>query len=123
MIYFSVIAFIFGACIGSFLNVCIYRMPRELSTRKPKRSFCPHCEHTLAWRDNIPLLSIILLKGRCRYCGKPISWRYFIVELITAFFSLGLFFWFGVREADFILYGLYFFLICLLVIATFVDFE
>ncbi len=74
--------FALGAIIGSFLNVCIYRLPRGESVVRP-RSHCPYCKKTIGWFDNIPLLSFILLKGRCRHCGKKISSRYFFVELIS----------------------------------------
>ncbi len=78
------IATIIGLVMGSFYNVLIYRLPRKISLVNPKRSFCPTCNHTLAWKDNIPVLSYILLKGKCRYCGAPISIRYPIVEVLTA---------------------------------------
>lgn len=79
-----IVALLAGLLIGSFLNVCIYRMPRDLSVIRPSRSFCPECEKTIAWYDNIPVLSYILLRGKCRHCGKRISWRYPAVELATA---------------------------------------
>jgi leader peptidase (prepilin peptidase)/N-methyltransferase len=81
--------FVLGLIVGSFLNVCIWRMPRGMSVNFPRRSLCPHCGHSLSWSDNIPLLSFALLRGRCRYCAGPVSWRYPVVELITALlFSL-----------------------------------
>ncbi len=78
-----------GLLIGSFLNVCIYRMPRDLSVVRP-RSFCPACEHPLAWYDNVPVLSYILLRGRCRKCGEPISARYPVVEVLTGLLFFGI---------------------------------
>ncbi|HKW97835.1 MAG TPA: prepilin peptidase [Bryobacteraceae bacterium] len=86
----SVLALILGLLIGSFLNVCIYRLPRDLSVVFPRRSFCPACEHTIAWYDNIPVLSYFLLGRRCRYCRKPIPVRYPVVEAMTGllFFTI-----------------------------------
>lgn len=72
----------FGLLIGSFLNVCVFRLPRDLSVVKP-RSFCPACEKGVAWYDNIPVLSYLLLGGKCRNCRTTIAWRYPLVELVT----------------------------------------
>jgi leader peptidase (prepilin peptidase)/N-methyltransferase len=77
-------AFCFGALIGSFLNVCIYRIPREISMIHPARSFCPHCQSSIPGSQNIPILSWFLLRGQCARCHAPISPRYAIVETLTA---------------------------------------
>jgi len=71
-----------GASIGSFLNVCIYRIPIGLTVNQPRRSFCPACGHLVEARDNIPVLSWLWLRGRCRYCKSRISIWYFLVELL-----------------------------------------
>lgn len=85
VIVLSIVFAIFGACIGSFLNVCIYRIPQEdLSVGKPKWSFCPICKSRIRWYDNIPILSWFLLRGKCRDCHTPISFRYPFVEMLTA---------------------------------------
>ncbi len=76
--------FLFGACIGSFLNVVIYRVPRGLSVNKPRRSFCPHCGAAIPWYRNIPIVSWLLLRGRGACCRKPIAVRYWLVEVACA---------------------------------------
>lgn len=78
----TVFAFLFGTIVGSFLNVCIYRLPSEESIVRP-RSRCPACRTPIRALDNIPLLSYALLRGRCRACGAPIAWRYPLVEALT----------------------------------------
>jgi leader peptidase (prepilin peptidase) / N-methyltransferase len=82
--------FVFGAAIGSFLNVCIFRLPEQHSIVKPL-SQCPKCHHPIRFYDNIPLISYLILKGKCRDCGEKISWRYPLVEFITAILALLLF--------------------------------
>lgn len=85
----ALLAGLFGLLIGSFLNVCIYRWPRDLSVVRP-RSFCIGCEKPIAWYDNVPVASYLLLRGKCRHCRAPIAWRYPLVEVLTA----AAFFWF-----------------------------
>jgi len=85
----SLIAFPFGLIIGSFLNVVIHRVPRGESVVTP-RSHCPHCNHPIAWYENVPLLSYLALRGRCRECRAPISPRYLLVELLTGLMFAGL---------------------------------
>jgi leader peptidase (prepilin peptidase) / N-methyltransferase len=82
-----------GACIGSFLNVVIYRVPAGLSILHPP-SRCPHCLRQLAPRDNIPIIGWFLIKGKCRYCHTPVSWRYPAIEAFTAllFWSVAAYF-------------------------------
>jgi leader peptidase (prepilin peptidase)/N-methyltransferase len=119
---FATFAFIMGAVIGSFLNVCIYRMPLDLSVNEPKRSFCPHCKHQIPWTQNIPLFSWLLLRGKCANCGAPIAFRYFGVELLTAllFLAAWLQSWHsGHWELVFPLW----ILLGLMIIATFIDLE
>ena len=83
MIFFdSVLVFFIGICLGSFANVCIYRLPKNKQIITG-RSFCPKCKKTIKWFDNIPLISFLLLNGKCRKCHKPIPLKYFIIELIT----------------------------------------
>ncbi len=88
--FFWIMVFAFGCCWGSFLNVCIWRMPRGESVSDAP-SHCPKCDMLIRWFDNIPLLSFTLLRGRCRRCKEPISPRYVIVEAFTGLFFLGLF--------------------------------
>ncbi|MDD5348101.1 MAG: prepilin peptidase, partial [Candidatus Omnitrophica bacterium] len=113
-----IFVFIFGSMVGSFLNVCIYRLPLEESIVLP-RSHCPKCKKQIAWYDNVPFVSYILLGGRCRHCKEKISFRYFLVELITALVFLGFYLRFGFSFP----YIYYLILVCALIVATFVDFA
>ena len=81
---FALLAILSGLLIGSFLNVCIFRLPRDLSVVTPARSFCPECEKTIAWYDNIPVISYFVLGARCRHCKARIPARYLMVEIATA---------------------------------------
>ena len=115
---FSIVAFILGACVGSFLNVCIYRLPLNLSVNQPRRSFCPSCKTQIPWHQNLPLVSWLLLRGRCAKCGARIAFRYFLVELLTALFFLIIWQSFPWPVAI-----AYWFFIALVIAATFIDFE
>lgn len=83
LIFFSIALFLFGSVFGSFLNVCIYRLPLKESIVSPG-SHCPGCGHELRWFENVPLISYAALKGKCKNCGEPISWRYPLVEFLNA---------------------------------------
>jgi len=86
--------FVLGLCFGSFLNVCIYRLPLGISAVTP-RSACPKCKHGIALYDNMPVLSWLILRGRCRYCKAKISPRYLIIELLTGLLFLLCYWYFG----------------------------
>lgn len=114
----KMLIFILGSIVGSFLNVCIVRMPQEKSIMFPG-SHCVHCQKLILWYDNIPLISYFLLMGKCRFCHKKISIRYWIVELITAVsfvFFYGFFGWNWVLTPYLVFH-------CALIVATFVDLE
>ena len=111
-------AFVLGAAIGSFLNVCIYRLPRDLSVNEPRRSFCPSCKKPIPWQQNLPLLSWLLLRGKCANCGSRIGIRYFAVELLTALLFLAV--WLAFPWPIALVYWIF---VSLLVVATFIDFE
>ncbi|HOX39164.1 MAG TPA: prepilin peptidase [Candidatus Brocadiia bacterium] len=116
--------FALGAAVGSFLNVCIYRLPRDKSVNDPPRSFCPSCGHQLSWFDNIPLVSFFLLGRCCRHCGLLISWRYVLVETLTACLFALLYIrcntWEGARWGVLMAYCV---LIAALIASTFIDAE
>jgi leader peptidase (prepilin peptidase) / N-methyltransferase len=116
-LYIDFCVFLFGAAIGSFLNVCIYRMPLGKSIVTPPSS-CPSCGNRIPWFDNIPLLSYLLLRGRCRNCCAPFTPRYFMVELLTAVMFLAIWVKFGGWLA-----AIYWLFVGGLIVATFIDFE
>ncbi len=86
-LFYSIVVFVFGLIVGSFLNCVIYRLEQSQSFLKG-RSYCPLCKHTLSWQDLVPVLSFLFLKGKCRYCQKKISWQYPLVELSTGILFL-----------------------------------
>jgi leader peptidase (prepilin peptidase)/N-methyltransferase len=116
--FFAAFAFCLGAVVGSFLNVCIYRLPLDLSVNEPRRSFCPSCKKQLTWYQNVPLLSWLFLRGKCAHCGARIAFRYFAVELLTALLFLCVWRTFPWQVA--IAYWVF---VSLLIAATFIDFE
>jgi len=115
---FAVFSLILGMVVGSFLNVCISRMPREESIVSPP-SHCPCCGYQIKWYDNIPVLSFLLLKGRCRGCRCSISLQYPLVELLNGLLTLALFLKFGLTPQ----FLIYFLLCSSLVVVTFIDIE
>ncbi len=116
---FTFYLFLAGACVGSFLNVCIYRMPEEGKSIIKPRSSCPSCSAQIAWYDNIPILSYIILKGKCRKCGVQISPQYIFIEALTGYIFVEYFILFGLS----IQYVVYLYLTCSLLVATVVDFK
>lgn len=117
------IFFIVGLVVGSFLNVCVYRIPRKKSLLSPG-SFCPNCNAPIRWYNNIPLVSYIVLWGRCRSCKAKISVRYPVIELLTGYVFVHLYYVFiqSRHESLFILI-IYIALCCALIISTFIDLE
>ena len=118
---FPALAALLGAMVGSFLNVCIYRLPLDMSVRTPARSFCPGCRRQIPWFQNIPVLSWLLLRGRCSGCKASIPARYLFVEILNAVLFAAI----ALRVVPsnpwlLIPYGT---LASLLVVATFVDLE
>ena len=113
-----IFVFAMGAAIGSFLNVCIYRLPQDLSIAAP-RSFCPACRTPILAYDNIPILSFLLLGGKCRKCRAPISWRYPLVEALTGGLALALFLKLALTFSFFC----YFCFAAALVVITFIDLD
>ena len=130
--FFGLFAFFstfFGACVGSFLNVCIYRIPRDESVVTP-RSHCPHCNAKIPWHLNIPVLSWLCLRGKCATCKGPIAFRYTLVELLTAMICLTVFMKWAAPVAMHmlpiphpLLIPVYWLFLAGLILGTFVDFE
>ena len=117
-VFLFVLAFVFGAVVGSFLNVCICRIPLDESIVSPP-SRCPQCHASIRWFDNIPILSYLILRGKCRRCGKRISIQYPLVELLNGLLSMALMFRFGPTLE----YGVFFVFCSALVVVTFIDIE
>jgi leader peptidase (prepilin peptidase) / N-methyltransferase len=123
--FWSAFSFVIGCFVGSFLNVCVHRMPLGLSIVSPP-SHCPHCKHAIPWFLNVPVVTWLWLRGKCRHCGNPISPRYLLVELLTGALFLACWLEFGDRSQP---YGsmplalAYCVLISGLIVATFIDFE
>jgi leader peptidase (prepilin peptidase)/N-methyltransferase len=118
--FWSFTVFVFGCIMGSFLNVCIYRMPRGESLVSPP-SHCPHCNYSIPWYLNIPLFTWLFLRGRCAHCRAPISARYFWVELLTGVAFLGS--WLAVGRYSPALALAYCLILSGLIVATFIDLE
>ena len=122
-VFWSVVFFVFGSVVGSFLNVCIYRMPLDLSLAKPG-SQCPKCNFAIPWRLNIPIVSWLWLRGKCRQCAEPISPRYLGVELLTGLAYLACWLAFGEQNTPAVLLAVTLgFVLAGLIAATFIDFE
>ncbi len=115
---FLIYMFVVGLCIGSFLNVCIYRLPLQLSIVRPG-SRCPRCKTPIAFYDNIPLISFLLLRGKCRNCKAPIGFRYPSVELLTGLLTVCVFAVFGPTAEGFV----YFLFVTVLIAVTFIDID
>jgi leader peptidase (prepilin peptidase)/N-methyltransferase len=115
---FHLFVFVFGALVGSFLNVCILRIPNGASIVSPP-SHCLSCKTAILFYDNIPLLSYLILRGRCRACGAPISPRYFLVELLTAVLAVALFERFGLGFTFFVS----FLFVAALIVISFIDLD
>ena len=111
-------AFVFGCVIGSFLNVCIFRLPEGRSIVHPP-SACPHCGAHIAWYDNIPLISFVILGRRCRNCSFPIAWRYPLVELLSGVLAAVLIWRYGPS----VRFVIYYVLAASLVVVTFIDID
>jgi len=123
LILLIIIAFLLGISIGSFANVCIYRIPRKKSIANPPRSFCPKCGYTIAWYDNIPVLSFLLLRGKCRACRAPIAIKYPLVELLMGLLFVGVLLSVISRGERLVLLPFYWYFCASLVILSIIDGE
>ena len=99
---FFIVFFILGSIWGSFSNVCIHRLPKDQSVIF-SRSHCPKCKNTIRWYDNIPLISYLILKAKCRYCSIKINIQYFVVELLSAFTFVLIYYFYGLSITSFLL--------------------
>lgn len=113
------IIFVFGLILGSFFNVCIYRIPRGLSVIFPVNSFCPKCKIPIKWYDNVPVFSFFLLGGKCRACKTKISLKYPIVELLSALLFVLFFLHFGLEK----IYFFYIILVGYMIVLAFIDID
>jgi prepilin signal peptidase PulO-like enzyme (type II secretory pathway) len=118
---FRIFAGVFGLLIGSFLNAVIYRMPREISIGAP-RSKCPHCQNIIKWYQNVPVFSFLFLRGKCGSCRKKISWRYPMIEIITAILSYGIFPE-TINQTSLIYYFFFFSIFCCFLVHFFIDLD
>ncbi len=114
--FLLILSLVVGCMVGSFLNVCIYRLPRNESVVRP-RSKCPKCGNGIAWYDNVPIVSWLALGAKCRYCGETISWQYPLVEAITGALFVCVYWRFGMVAAT----PVYMALVAGLILVTFVD--
>lgn len=116
--FYGAAIFVFGTVVGSFLNVCIWRIPRDESLIKPG-SHCPKCNAHIAWYDNIPIISLIVLRARCRHCGEKISIRYMLVEALTGALFVLLYIKFSLTIA----FAVYCALVASFIALTFIDLD
>ncbi len=110
---------LFGMIVGSFLNVCIYRVPRRISVTNPRRSYCPKCDRQLTWWENVPVLSWVMLRARCRTCKNEISGQYPLVELLSGVAAAASYVRFGLTPTGVLIYVI----LATLIVISFIDLE